>query len=118
MTMAATEDRATRGRDPSADCGAETEGWAAHRRPSFQIPFGIGINAINPEAAQPPSPRASDALSSLKKRISVSTIRGERQIMLNRPSRLAFQKGSFRTRWGSLDVSVNTAMRRHTVDES
>ena len=81
MTMAATEDRATRGRDPSADCGAETEGWAAHRRPSFQIPFGIGINAINPEAAQPPSPRAIDALSSLKKRISVSTIRGERQIL-------------------------------------
>ena len=80
MTMAAAEDRATRGRDPSADCGAETEGWAAHRRPSFQIPFGIGINAINPEAAQPPSPRAIDALSSLKKRISVSTIRGERQI--------------------------------------
>ncbi len=37
MHAAAVEDRATRGRDPSADCGAKTQGWAALRRPSLAL---------------------------------------------------------------------------------
>jgi len=54
MRPTAAEDRATRGRDPSADCGAKTEGRAAHGRPTFLLPpFGIGTKALNPLGRQP-----------------------------------------------------------------
>ena len=39
----AAEDRATRGRDPSADCGANTEGRAALRRPTFNLESPSGL---------------------------------------------------------------------------
>ena len=39
MRLTAAEDRATRGRDPSAVCGAKTQGWAARAPPPFFPPF-------------------------------------------------------------------------------
>jgi hypothetical protein len=49
-TTARAEDRATVGTDPSADPGAKTERRATARPAAClsPIPFGIGIEAINP----------------------------------------------------------------------
>ena len=54
--MAWAEDRAIRGRNPSADPGAKTGGRAAGPlvdRPSFPFPSGIGSKAINPSGRSP-----------------------------------------------------------------
>ncbi len=54
--MAWAEDRAIRGRNPSAAPGAKTGGRAAGPlvdRPSFPFPSGIGTKAINPSGRSP-----------------------------------------------------------------
>ena len=54
MCMTAAEDRATRGRDPSAVCGTNTQGWAARAPPFRPTPLRISTKAVNPSATQSP----------------------------------------------------------------